>query len=220
VLKGSVTYRERMALPEGATVKVQLLDVSLADAPSVTIAEQVITPKHEVPIPYELHYDDTVIVPNNSYAVSARIELEGQLLYISTTRYAVLTGGADETDILVERVAQDDGPPKGHWLAENILGGGVIDRVESRLEITSDGSVYGSGGCNAISGTAKIVGDSIEFGPIAATRKACVPAVGDQEQKFFKALGLTRRWQYDAQQEKLMLLGKGGRKLMVLARIG
>lgn len=220
VMKGSVTYRERIALPPGATVQVQLVDVSLADAPSVTIAETVITPDHQVPIPYELRYDDAAIAANHTYAVAARIELDGQLLFISTTRHAVLTGGADDTDIMVERVARDDGPPKGQWLAEDILGGGVIDRVETRLEITADGSVHGSSGCNAISGTAKIVGDSIEFGPIAATRKACVPAVGDQEQKFFKALGLTRRWQYDAAQQKLMLLGKGGRTLMVLARIG
>ncbi|HQU68862.1 MAG TPA: YbaY family lipoprotein [Albidovulum sp.] len=220
VLKGSVSYRERMALPDGATVRVQLLDVSLADAASVTIAETVITPEGQVPIPYELHYDEAAIVANHSYAVAARIEAEGRLLYISTTRHAVLTGGADDTDIMVERVAASSAAPEGRWLAEDILGGGVLDRVETRLEIGADGGVAGSSGCNAISGTAMIAGDSIKFGPIAATRKACVPAVGDQEQKFFKALGLTGRWHYDAQRQKLTLSGQGGRTLMVLARIG
>jgi putative lipoprotein len=224
VLKGSVSYRERMALLPGATVRVQLLDVSLADAPSVTIAEQVITPEGQVPIPYELHYDDAVIVPNHSYAVAARIEAEGRLLFISMTRHAVLTGGVDETDILVERVASSEPAPEptpeGHWLAEDILGGGVIDNVETVLEIAADGSVTGSSGCNRITGTAKIKGDSIEFGPIAATRRACVPAVGDQEQKFFKALGLARHWQVDEATGKLTLMGRGEKVVMVLGRQG
>lgn len=218
VLKGSVSYRERIALPKGATVKVQLLDVSLADAPSVTIAETVITPEGQVPVPYELHYDDAVIVANHSYAVAARIEVAGRLLFISTTRHAVLTGASGATDILVERVASSEPSPAGGWLAEDILGGGVIDNVETVLEIGADGKVSGSSGCNRISGTAKVAGDRIEFGPIAATRRACVPAVGDQEQKFFKALGLTRHWQLDEARGKLMLLGRDGAAVMVLAR--
>ena len=39
---GSVTYRERIALPPTAVVQVRLVDVSRADAPAVLIAEQVI----------------------------------------------------------------------------------------------------------------------------------------------------------------------------------
>lgn len=49
VLKGSVTHRERMALLPGATVRVQPLDVSRADAPSLTLAETVIAPEGQVP---------------------------------------------------------------------------------------------------------------------------------------------------------------------------
>jgi putative lipoprotein len=41
---GEVLYRERIALPPSAIVNVQLEDVSLADAPSVVIAEQQIDP--------------------------------------------------------------------------------------------------------------------------------------------------------------------------------
>lgn len=220
VLKGTVSYRERMALPPGATVAVQLVDVSLADAPSVTIAEAVITPEGQVPVPFELHYDDAVIVANHSYALQARIEAEGRLLFINTTRHAVLTGRADATDILVERVASSEPAPEGRWLAEDILDGGVLDNVETVLEIGADGSVTGSSGCNRIAGTAKVRGDGIEFGPIAATRRACVPAVGDQEQQFFKALGLVRRWQQDEARGKLTLLGRDGAVVMVLARQG
>lgn len=218
VLKGSVTYRERMALPAGAVVTVQLVDVSLADAPSVTLAEVRIAPDLQVPVPFELSYDDAAVVANHSYSLQARIDAEGQLLFITKTHFPVLTGGRDETELLVERVASSEEPPQGRWFAEDILGGGVVDNAETVLAIGADGQVAGSGGCNRISGKAKIMGDGIQFGPIAATRMACVPAVGDQEQKFFKALGLARSWQYQPDGDKLVLMGKGGEALMVLAR--
>ncbi|WP_367272350.1 YbaY family lipoprotein [Phreatobacter sp.] len=38
-LSGMVIYRERIALPPSAVVEVKLVDISLADAPSRTIAE-------------------------------------------------------------------------------------------------------------------------------------------------------------------------------------
>lgn len=218
VLKGSVSYRERIALPPGATVTVQLLDVSLADAPAMKIAEVVIKPEGQVPVPFEIEYDDVLIKPNNRYVLFAAIREQGRLLFISSTSYPVLTGGADVTDIVVERVTAYEEPPEGRWLAEDILGGGVIDNVETVLVIATGGGISGSGGCNAISGTAKIMGDGIEFGPVATTRKACVPAVGDQEQKFLKALEMAREWRYAPDGDKLTLLDKDGGAVMVLAR--
>lgn len=43
---GTVTYRERIALPPGATVTVRLQDVSRADAPAEVLAEEMIVPTH------------------------------------------------------------------------------------------------------------------------------------------------------------------------------
>ena len=53
---GTVTYRERIALPpEGVVVTIKVEDVSRADAPAVTIGEQIIeNPGHQVPIPFEI----------------------------------------------------------------------------------------------------------------------------------------------------------------------
>src|SRR5262245_48511789 len=73
------------------------------------------------------------------------------------------------------------GHPAGRWLAENIRGGGVIDRLQTILELGADGAISGTGGCNVMRGKATISGDTIAFGPIASTRKACSPAVMNQE---------------------------------------
>lgn len=45
VLTGTVAYRERIALPSGAVVQVQLADVSKQDAASTTVAETTIEPR-------------------------------------------------------------------------------------------------------------------------------------------------------------------------------
>jgi putative lipoprotein len=102
---GSVTYRERMALPPGATVTVRLQDVSRADASAEVLAEQVIVPTAQVPIPFVLRYDPARIDARHSYSVAARIEVDGKLWFISDTHNGVLTqGGTNEVEVVVRRV--------------------------------------------------------------------------------------------------------------------
>ena len=102
---GSVTYRERIALPPSAVITVKLVDVSLADAPSVLVAEQVIrTERRQVPFEFALDYDPSRILPSHTYAVQVRIEDGGRLLFISDTMHPVITRGAPtRVDIVVRR---------------------------------------------------------------------------------------------------------------------
>lgn len=90
---GTVTYRERIALPDGALVIVQILDVSLTDAPARVIGEQVIHPgRGQVPVSYAVPYAEKEIDERRSYFMSARIEDgEGNALFISDTAVPVIT---------------------------------------------------------------------------------------------------------------------------------
>ncbi|TQF66347.1 hypothetical protein FK531_17715 [Rhodococcus spelaei] len=90
---GDVLYRERIAWPEGAVVTVRLEDVSRADAPSTVLAEQRITDATGVPVPFELTADRASIEPNARVNVSARIEVNGELRWISDTAHPVPTAG-------------------------------------------------------------------------------------------------------------------------------
>ena len=227
-LTGTVMYRERMALPPSAVVEVKLLDVSLADAPAGVIAQTVIRPRGQVPIPYRLAFNDVKILPGHTYALRASIRAGGRLLFTSTTHQPVLTGGADQTEILVQRVAEQPPTPtdanaalplQGRWLAEDIRQGGVIDRLQTVLEIGADGAISGTGGCNRMAGKATITGDAIAFGPLASTNMACTPAAMDQEAKFFAALRDVRTWRIDPLRRKLALLGADGKPLIVFARM-
>jgi len=88
-LDGEVFYLQRIALPPTATLTVSLQDVSLADAPAQTLARQSGPIKGQVPLPFHLTYDPKQVKEGHTYSVSARIEVDGKLLMISTERYSV-----------------------------------------------------------------------------------------------------------------------------------
>jgi putative lipoprotein len=87
-LTGTATYLQRIALPPDSRLVVTISDVSLADAPSTTIAEtETATAGRQMPLPFSLTYDPARIEPRRTYAVSARIlDGQGQLAWITDTR--------------------------------------------------------------------------------------------------------------------------------------
>ena len=93
-------------LPEGAVVTVRLLDISYADASSITLGEHVIADADGLPVKFRVSYDRDAIDHRNDYSLSARIELDGRLLYINDTVHSVLTrnnpGDRDVEVILVD----------------------------------------------------------------------------------------------------------------------
>lgn len=105
-LTGTISYRQRMALTPDALVEVKLLDVSRADAPSVTIAEQEIKPAgRQVPIVFELPYDVRRIEERHRYVLQVRILEGGKLRFTSSKAYPVITqGNPKSVKVLVEPV--------------------------------------------------------------------------------------------------------------------
>ena len=98
---GSITYRERIALPPTAQVEITLSDVSLMDAPSKTIAQQSFTADgRQVPFAFTLTVDQRRLDPRHSYAVAARItDASGKLMFITDTRNSVAFDGRRAIDM-------------------------------------------------------------------------------------------------------------------------
>ena len=102
VITGTVTYRQRVALPADSVIEVQLQDVSRADAPAEIVASQTITTAGEnVPIPFELTYDPAQIDPRFTYALRATITLDSELSWTSTEAHLVLTNGQPASGVEV-----------------------------------------------------------------------------------------------------------------------
>ena len=100
-LRGTVSYRERMALPPTAQVEVTLADVSLMDAPASVIARQSFTADgRQVPFAFSLTVDQRRLDPRHSYAVAARItDASGKLMFITDTRNSVAFDGHPTIDL-------------------------------------------------------------------------------------------------------------------------
>ena len=91
-ISGTVSYRERIALPENAVVTVTLEDISLADAPSTVIATQEFTTDgKQVPFAFELSYDNNKIKANHRYNMRATIHVDGKLRFTTDTIKSVIT---------------------------------------------------------------------------------------------------------------------------------
>jgi putative lipoprotein len=223
VLRGTVAFRERMALPPGAIVEVKLLDISLADAPSRTIAETRVSGRR-IPARWTLRFDSRRIEPRRSYALQARILDGDRLLFITTERHSVFTGGPDDTDIWVQRVSGEDRPPAaapspvGSWRLASLGGKDVPGSITTTLEIVGDGKVSGRGGCNGFGGNATLEGRAIRFSRMVSTMMACAPDAMAQERGFLDGLGKVRHWGIRRGSGLLALLDGRGRPVMVLAR--
>ncbi|MBV1808658.1 YbaY family lipoprotein [Pseudomonas viridiflava] len=105
-LQGEVYYLPRIALPEGCTLIVKLEDISRVDAAAdvIAVSEQEIT--HQVPLPFELSYVAHLHPQQgHTYALSARIEHAGQLLWINDTSHAVELADQDQSGLKI-RVIQ------------------------------------------------------------------------------------------------------------------
>ncbi len=102
-VSGTVTYRERIALTPGASLVVELRDVSLADAAAPLIARQTIANPGQVPINFKVAYSRDDINSRNTYAIQARIvEADGRLAFINDTAHHVITrGNPDHVDMLL-----------------------------------------------------------------------------------------------------------------------
>ncbi|WP_227539258.1 MULTISPECIES: META domain-containing protein [Marinobacter] len=75
------------------------------------------------------------------------------------------------------------------WVVENLAGSGIIDRSQITIEFLEDNRIAGRSSCNRYTGSYKLGGEGIAFGPMAITRMACAPVLMRQEDRFLNLLG-------------------------------
>ena len=103
---GTLTYREDVSLAPGSVAEIELRDVTLLDVASTLIARQVIPDPGPVPIRFRIEYNREEILPDNRYAVQARINYpDGSLAFTNDTAYEVITQGQpSEVDMVLVMV--------------------------------------------------------------------------------------------------------------------
>lgn len=217
VVRGSVSYRERVALPPDAEVDIWITDVSPMIVAAAVIAETTVRSQgRQVPISFELRYDPGRIEPNHTYGVRAAIRSGGQMLFATDSAQLVITqGNPTQVELWLKRVTgasamATPGLNGTAWRLEDLSGAGVLDRVEATLEFTEVGKVAGSGSCNRFVGTVEISGESMKFGPLGSTRMSCAEAIMNQEAKYLSVLQDAERFTLD--ESILLIYSKGMEK--------
>lgn len=108
---GELHYRERIALPENAVAKIQVLDVTHADAQARLVAEQVVDPAGQVPIPFGLVLDRTELEVGRTYVLEAHIAVGDRMWYVTADRYAFDPSAQAAKIILKLRAVQNSVVP-------------------------------------------------------------------------------------------------------------
>ena len=99
---GTLTYRERVALPAGAEVRVAVEDVTLADAAPPVLAEtRFKTAGEQVPLRFTVRYDPGAVRSARRYAIRAEIRLDGRLTWVSALTTYVITQDQPTRDLEV-----------------------------------------------------------------------------------------------------------------------
>jgi heat shock protein HslJ len=79
------------------------------------------------------------------------------------------------------------------WIGERPL----IDRSHLTLQLDAEQQrVHGFAGCNQWFGNYRLDGERLSISHIASTRKACAPALMEQENRYLQALPKVERWDF------------------------
>jgi putative lipoprotein len=118
-VSGTVTYRERMALPETARVEIQILDVTNEDAEPSLVSEKLVEAPGQVPIAFSIAYDPRSIDPTHTYALRVKIRVGDELWFASPFDLRVLTAG---------------NPTRAEIVLDGISAGAPIARRDARVD--------------------------------------------------------------------------------------
>ncbi len=105
------------------------------------------------------------------------------------------------------------------WLLRDIAGAPALEAPQATLQFPEAGRAVGNGSCNRFTGSVEIFGTTLKFGPLASTRMACMNnGVGDQEDRYIKALGAATR--YALENGRLLIYCEGYAKPLPFSRAG
>ncbi|MDN3023903.1 META domain-containing protein [Streptomyces sp. S.PB5] len=137
------------------------------------------------------------------------------------TRTLTLSAAGGDSITLREGTPQPSPALQGtRWTIDTLLSGKGDDATASslpedakaHLTLTKDGKATGSLGCNTFTAEATVKDGTIEFGPLATTRKVCSPPVMKTERELTEILA--DKVSYQQKQDSLTLTAASGKGLV------
>lgn len=226
---GEVTYRERIALPPGASLRIALVDTDSGVA--IVGANAAFSSAGRVPLQFELNVR-TDLGKAGRYGLIAEIYSGGRVWFRGAAPVPVILENTDGLVLVVraappEAIAAVITPPAAPaqllvntglfdtiWQVRSIGGNPVHDGTAVSFSMAADRRAGGNGGCNNYFTEASVDAPGLRFGALAATRMACAPQVMVQEAALFAALANVTS--FAVQPGVLALLGADHKPLVQL----
>ncbi|WP_438863980.1 META domain-containing protein [Neptunicella sp.] len=101
----------------------------------------------------------------------------------------------------------------GTWRVEDINQTGVTDYAMLTMQFSEQGRVSGSTGCNRYNASLQTDNGNFVVANTISTRRACVPAIANQEQRFLAALNEAATYQLKQQTWLIIYDGSGQPRL-------
>ena len=205
-ITGTVFYREKIALPDDAVLRIRLEVAAAPEMPARLVAQITVpTEGKQVPIAFELPYTAADIQSQKRYQVRVSVTSGTQTLWASRVPYPVITKGAP-TKVEIELQQAGAGRrvrPQAVAAVGSLAGTSwkLVALGETPAVTPPDGApaslafepaqrkIAGSTGCNRFMGSYTAGdGTAVKIDPNGMTLMACADAAMRQETAFLAAL--------------------------------
>ncbi|QIB50624.1 META domain-containing protein [Pseudomonas sp. OIL-1] len=95
------------------------------------------------------------------------------------------------------------------WVVEDINGGGIIDGSRVELAFLHNDRLAGQASCNNYSAEYELTTEALVVGDVISTKKACPPALMEQEHRFLDMLQRVQQFRFNEQDALVLLTAEG-----------
>ncbi|SKC41592.1 MliC family protein [Pseudoxanthomonas indica] len=107
-IEGTASYRERINLPSGSQLQVQLVDRQLADSPAAVVASIDIPATQGPPFAFQLPFEPGKLRANGEYGLHASLrDGDGRLWFVTDTHTPATPGSSAPVQVTLVRVPAD-----------------------------------------------------------------------------------------------------------------
>jgi len=141
---GTATYRERIQVPPGSSLRVQLLDNLLADTPKAILADATVKDVGGSPIAFTLPFDPAKLRVNGQYGLHATLAgPDGAPMFVSDTRVPVDPSANVPVEIAMVQVGATNAvaasPSPTNWQCGDLRVGARFDNAAGNVTLTYSG---------------------------------------------------------------------------------
>jgi len=199
-VRGTVTYRERIALSSSAVVLVRIESTGR----SLVAETRFTTGGKQVPLPYLLQYLTEAASSGDKYVIRASIIENGRTSFSSEMPFT--PNGSKIINFVLNRPNQNGQILRGEWQLFTLNGKPVQSTGTGApyIAFLANGKLIGDTGVNRFSGTYTSSENRITLNPGATTLKGGTPAMMTQESTFLDVLKSATNWQMNGVYLKLL----------------